>query len=112
MLPDYDIIGKRIKSSRLEAGITQEELANKLNVSIAYVSRIERGGTTINLKRLIEIADILKVTPAFLLSGSTITSKDYLRQDLSEVLDRCNPYKQKLIYQISELVANCKMYLD
>ena len=112
MLPDYDIIGKRIKTSRLEAGITQEELANKLNVSVAYVSRVERGGAAINLKRLIEIADILKVTASYLLSGSNVTAKDYLRQDLAEVLDKCNPYKQKLIYEISQLVANCKMYLD
>lgn len=112
MLPDYYIIGKRIKSSRINAKITQEQLANKMNISVAFVSRIERGTAAINLKRLIQIAQILNVTPAYLLSGVHEESKSYLREDMAQLLERCNPYKQKLIYQISELVANCKIYLD
>ena len=38
---DYKLIGSRIKAERKKLGITQEVLAEKLDVSIGYVSQIE-----------------------------------------------------------------------
>lgn len=104
MAPDYSVIGRRIKTARLEQKLTQEELADKLNVSVAFMSRIERGKSTINLKRLIQISEVLNVSPGYLLSGSNYPSKDYLKQDFQTVLDQCTPKQQKLIYEISKLV--------
>ena len=40
---DYKIIGKRIKERRKICQITQETLAEKLGVSVGYISQIERG---------------------------------------------------------------------
>lgn len=109
MLPDYSVIGRRIKSARLELNLTQEELADKLNFSIAFMSRIERGNTMLNLKRLIQIAEILKVSPGYLLTGSDVTSKDYLKEDFRVILEKCTPEQQKLIYQISELISRTRL---
>ena len=62
LLPDYDVIGRRIKTARLEQNITQEELADKIDVSIAFMSRVERGTSKINLKRLTQnIINILVI---------------------------------------------------
>ena len=105
MSPDYSVIGRRIKEARLEQHITQEQLADKLNFSVAFMSRVERGNCCINLKRLTQIAEILNVTPGYLLTGSNTTSKDYLKEDFRNILERCTPEQQKLIYQISELVS-------
>ncbi len=109
MSPDYTVIGKRIRSLRLKNNMTQEELADEINISVAYISRIERGTVHINLKRLTQIAEILKVSPGYLLVGSNTKSKDYLREDFGEILKKCTPEQQKLIYQISELV--CKTHI-
>jgi len=109
MLPDYSVIGRRIKEARLEQHITQEQLADKINISVAFMSRVERGNSEVNLKRLTQIAEVLNVTPGYLLTGSNTNSKDYLRQDFRNVLDRCTPEQQKLIYQISELVSKMKI---
>ena len=105
MLPDYIVIGRRIKNTRIARNLTQEELADKIDVSIAFMSRVERGSSQINLKRLTQIAEILNVSPGFLLTGSNTASKDYLREDFRQVLDRCTPEQQRLIYEISELVS-------
>ena len=105
MSPDYSVIGRRIKEARLEQKIKQEELADKLNISVAFMSRVERGTSQINLKRLTQIAEILNVSPAYLLTGSNVASKDYLKEDFRKILERCTPKQQKLIYQISELVS-------
>lgn len=105
MLPDYAIIGKRIKEARKQIKMTQEKLADTIDVSIAFMSRVERGHAQINLKRLTQIADILEVTPAYLISGSNIESKDYLRKDFSEVLDKCTSMQQKFLYEIAQLIV-------
>lgn len=52
---NYSIIGMRLKQARIDKKLTQEDLAEKLDVSVTYISRVERGTTQINLKRLSEI---------------------------------------------------------
>lgn len=105
MSPDYNVIGRRIKNARIGKNLTQEELADKLDVSIAFMSRVERGKSQINLKRLTQIAEILNVSPGYLITGSNVDSKDYLREDFRQVLDKCTSEQQRLIYAISELVS-------
>lgn len=60
MALDYNIIGERIKLSRTKAKLTQEKLAEKLEVSVPYLSRIECGDSHINLKRLNQICEIVR----------------------------------------------------
>ncbi len=108
MSPDYSVIGRRIKQARIEQNMTQENLADIIDVSIAFLSRVERGKTQVNLKRLIQISEVLKITPGYLLTGSNITSKDYLREDFRIILEKCTPEQQRLIYQISELISKTK----
>ena len=109
MLPDYSVIGRRIKNIRIEQKMKQEDLADKLDISIAFISRIERGNSKINLKRLTQIAEILNVSPGYLLTGSNCASKDYLKEDFRELLDKCSPRQQKLIYEIAELVRKINL---
>lgn len=109
MSPDYSVIGRRIKNARLEQNLKQEELADKLDVSVAFMSRVERGTSKINLKRLTEIAELLNVSPSYLLTGSNTVSKDYLKEDFRLILEKCTPEQQKLIYQISELVSRTNL---
>lgn len=104
MLPDYSVIGRRIRNTRIKNNLTQENLADKINVSVAFLSRVERGTSQINLKRLTQIAEVLGVSPGYLLTGSNMKSKEYLREDFVEILDKCTPTQQRLIYQISELI--------
>ena len=109
MLPDYSVIGRRIRSTRLERNLKQEELADKIDVSVAFMSRVERGKSQVNLKRLTQIAEVLNVSPGYLLTGSNVSSKDYLREDFRILLEKCTPQQQKLIYQLSELVSRTKL---
>lgn len=50
-----------IKKYRLQKGLTQEKLAELCDISPDYISEIERGKKTPSIKRLIIIADILKI---------------------------------------------------
>lgn len=61
----------KIKRLRKEKGMTQEELAERLNVSLMTVRRWEWGNTSPNSKMLVELADVLGTTPEKLLSDDT-----------------------------------------
>jgi len=67
MALDYTIIGERLKKARLEKNLTQEQLAEQIDVSIAFLSRVERGSSHINLKRLTQICNILGISEGLIL---------------------------------------------
>lgn len=105
MAVDYNIIGERLKRARLVKGLTQENLAESLNISIAYLSRIETGTTKVNLRRLSEICRLLDVSESEILSGVSDDSDNYLNDDLSNLLKNCSPEKQRLIYRIANIIS-------
>ncbi len=43
MAIDYKLLGERIKMQRLSKGTTQEYFAEHMNVSVGYISQMERG---------------------------------------------------------------------
>ena len=59
MTVDYVMIGKHIKKKRKEIGFTQERLAEKINVTVGYISQLERGITKVNLDTLAKIGTVL-----------------------------------------------------
>ena len=105
MAVDYSIIGWRLKQARLKAELTQQQLAEKTNLSVAFRSRIERGRSHINLKRLSEFCNILGVSEGYVLSGASDSDGKYLYNEFTEILKKCSPEKQKLIYKISRMIA-------
>ena len=105
MALDYTIIGERLKKARTNKKLTQEKLAEKLDVSIAFLSRIERGSSHISLKRLSEVCDILGVTEGYILNGVSSTSSNYLTSEFNDILNSVTPSQQKLIYKIAKVIS-------
>ena len=97
---DYKVIGKRIKQARKYNNKTQEDLAECLEVSNSYISRIERGTTKLSLELLIKICTYLNIEPAYVLTGSISSSDDYLRNDIVDMLKGCSSEKIKLITEV------------
>ncbi len=104
MALDYKLIGERLRKARLQKGYTQEKLAEIMNVSVAYLSRIETGTTHINLKRLNELSNILGVSEALILDGASDNSKTYLNDELNSILRDCSPESKELIYHIANII--------
>lgn len=105
---DYYVIGDRLKKARLEKGYTQEYLAEKMNVSVAFLSRIERGSSHINLKRLTEICKLLELSEGEVLNGTVTNPESYLNAEFNQLFKKCSPEKLKLIYNVAKLIANEK----
>lgn len=106
---DYSVIGKRIRKAREHRGLTQEMLAEQLEVSNAYISKIERGKTPINLDRLSELCTVLEESTEYMLNGANSANADYLRNEIMLMLEGCSADKIKLIAQvIKPIVENIK----
>lgn len=66
---DFTEIGKKIKERRLFLDVTQEYVANQLDVNPSHVSNIECGRANPSLTALVKIANILKCSVDFFISG-------------------------------------------
>ena len=102
---DFTVIGERLKDARLRKKLTQEKLAEKMNMSVAYLSRIERGSICVNLKRLSELCSLLDVTEGEILNGTSKSSESYLEKDFAKLLKSCPPEKISLIYSVARIIA-------
>ena len=105
MAIDYSVIGKRLKQARLAKNMTQEDLAEELDISVAFLSRVERGNSHINLKRLTQICEILGVSEGSILNGVSSNSNNYLTSEFNEILNSVSSDKQKLIYKIAKVIS-------
>ena len=105
MIVDYTTIGARIKATRREKKITQEKIAEYLDISVSYTSRLERGVEKVNLETLIKIAALLEVPPSFFLDGVGKIEKDYLHNDLIEITKNYSPNKMKLLLKVAKDIA-------
>jgi len=62
-------IGERIQKSRELSGYTQEKLAEKVGVSIQYISDLERGVVGTSVPTLIKICNTLCASSDYILMG-------------------------------------------
>ncbi len=60
-LPMYDQVGRRIKEERLRAGLTLNELAQRVGVSASYISLVENNKSVPSLKILDKICTSLSM---------------------------------------------------
>ena len=66
-------IGKRIQGRRKQMGLTQEQVADKMDVSIQMVSNLERGNKSIRIENLIKLSEILNISTDYILTGKETT---------------------------------------
>ena len=57
-------IGKRIRDLRKQNGLTQQELADRAELTKGFISQLERGQVTPSLPTLLDLVECLGLTPA------------------------------------------------
>lgn len=69
MNPDYKEIGKNIRLMRIRHGISQSELAQRLDVSQTHMSNLEHGRVSVSLRVLLRLAHFFKCSVDTLLGS-------------------------------------------
>lgn len=66
MYTDNDIkkeLSINIKNARINANLTQDDLAEKVNLSVQFIRDIERGDSIGSVTTLLNIFNVLNITP-------------------------------------------------
>jgi len=107
-MPDYTLIGQRIRDRRLALKLTQETLAEAADISIQHMSKIENGRTKLSLPCVIALANALKTTVDRLLMDSVDVSEPDIVRDAESVFADCTPSE---IFVITQTVNALKQSL-
>ena len=67
-------IGARVKEAREAAGLTQERLAELIDITAQYLSGVERGAVGLSVPVLQRLCSVLLVSSDYILTGNTETS--------------------------------------
>lgn len=70
MKPDYTLIGKRIARRRNELNLTQEQVSERAEISVPYMSNIERAVSIPSTEVVMRLAIALDTTPDAFLVGT------------------------------------------
>ena len=90
-------VGQAVAKQRKAVGLTQAQLAERLNLSLDAISRLERGNIGLTVERLVELAEIFGCETADLLHESSTRVRDQARkledllQELAEEERICLP---------------------
>lgn len=100
-----ELIGKRIREIRKAQRLSQEQAAEKADISPNYLSRIERGKENPTLDMLIKFADALKIEMWEMFDfGHEVNIKE-LRDAMSKLLKETDEEKLRMAVKILRAVA-------
>ena len=93
------LLGQRIKELRKIKGLTQEELAEKMEIDQRNLSKIECGNNFITAETLAKILSALDIEPSELFTFKHLQEEPVLKDELIKaIID--NKTDIKLLYQL------------
>ena len=94
---DYFAIGQRIRKIRKAHGLSQESLAEQINISTTHMSHIETGNTKLSLPVLVDLAAALEVRTDDLLYDGSPAERSAATDAIVQMLDTCTTQQIKII---------------
>jgi len=94
---DYSDIGSRIRAVRRAKNMTQEKLAEAVQVGTTHISHIETGNTIPSLKIFLAIVNALDCSADELLCREVSQARPIFTSWLSELVEDCSEQEVKVI---------------
>lgn len=85
---DFESLGHNIRKNRIEAALSQDELAEKCGCCGSFIGKIENGKSLPSLEMIVKIANALDTTVDQLLSGSPSKTELTIMRDMEERINR------------------------
>lgn len=101
---DITELGIRIKQCRKSRQLTQEKLAELVDVSPHYIYEIEKGMKCMSLSTLIDISSALDISTDYLLFGETNSSHQSRNDQLKVIMDNIPPKQRNNIAEVISLL--------
>ena len=94
---NYKALGKRIKLARIGMELTQERLAEMVDLSPTHMSNIESGTAKVSLPSLVNIANALSLGMDDLLSDSVVHARASIEREFQRMLESCDEYELRIV---------------
>ena len=94
---DYADIGSRIRAVRPERKMTQEQLANAVNLGVTHISHIETGSSIPSLQSFVAILNVLNCSADELLCRELVTVPELKNHWLAELVADCTTEEAKVL---------------
>lgn len=104
---NFKIIGQKIKERRQFKGITQEAVANYLEVNQSHISNIECGRANPSLYALVQIANFLECSIDYFIIGEYTYKQNNntsLDDKIIEKLKSCDDIKKNKILKMIDIL--------
>lgn len=102
---DARAVGQRIKAAREKKGLTQEELAARVEISPTHVSVIERGTKIPRMDTFVAIANVLEVSADSLLVDVVDQAVESAASELSGLMENLpREEKERILKVVSAMV--------
>lgn len=103
---DLKAVGRRVKAARMQCGLTQDDLAEKAELSTTHISCIERGVKPPKLDTFMKIANVLGVTSDILLQDVLDAKQNTKQTDLASAFDSLSYEDQERVRKIIRAFAS------
>ena len=98
-------IGKRIKDLRKKNQMTQEQLAEAVDVDISYISKIENNHVrNISLSLACELAAVLQVSLSYLVGEST--ENEMMDEEMLRKYGACTADEKRKLLKIVDILRD------
>ena len=88
---DYKIIGSRLKGFRVAAGLTQENVAEQVGITVVYLSKIENGHVRPTIDLLQMICTTVGCDLGSIFCNVSPTTRGYQSERVLELFHSCSP---------------------
>ena len=103
---NYTLIGKRIRETRKQRGLSAEELAEIADLSSVYISYIENAKRKPSLESLIKISNALEITIDELLYGNLLYNPTEYQTDIDLLMADCTSTEKRYIFEVLSAIKN------
>lgn len=101
---DLSGIGKQIREARLQKSWNQDQLAEKTNLSLAYIGMIERGEKIPKLETFIRIINTLEISADVVLQDVLVNGYQVRMSRYLERMDQLSKEKRDDILEIVDVL--------
>ena len=101
-----ELLGKRIKELRKKNNLTQEYLAEKLNIETRQLSKLETGKHYPSFETIIGLIETFNITFEELVNFDHLDEINILKKDMIDLINNFDEKKLSLAYRLIKCLKN------
>lgn len=100
------VLGEVFKEYRVKNKLTQEKIAEKLEISVKYISRVENGTGGVKVETLVNYMNILGISPNVIFEKLIVNKDLETQMELAKKASKLPEDKLEFVVSIIDLLDN------